>query len=410
MSAQREHDLVLLGATGFAGRLAAAHLAQQAPPGLRIALAGRSADRLRDTRTALGPAAARWPIVTADGTRAASMDALARSARVVATAAGPYRAHGLLLAEACAVHGTHYADLAGEVLFMRETARRLHAVAERSGARIVHACGFDSVPSDLGMLLVHEAARERGAGDLERATLVVRVARGGVSGGTIASMRTHVDEVRRDPALGRIVRDPYALSPDRSAEPDLGPQRDLLGLERDEDLGMWLAPFVMAPVNTRVVRRSNALLGWAYGRRLRYREVVGVRAAGPLAPLRAGAIVAGLGALQVGLGFGPARALLDRVLPSPGDGPDEETRRNGLFRIEIHARTSSGARLVARVGAQGDPGYAATAVMFGQSALSLACDGERLPDRAGVLTPATAMGDALLARLRAAGHTYEIDV
>ena len=277
MSAQREHDLVLLGATGFAGRLAAAHLAQHAPPGLRIALAGRSADRLSATRDSLGPAAADWPLVTADSAEAASMDALAHSARVVATAAGPYRPHGLLLAEACAVHGTHYADLAGEVLFMRESAERLHAVAQRSGARIVHACGFDSIPSDLGMLLLHEAARDAGAGDLEQATLVVRVARGGVSGGTMSSMRVHADEVRGDPALGRIVRDPYALSPDRSAEPDLGPQRDLLGLERDDDLGLWLAPFVMAPVNTRVVRRSNALLG------------VGLRAAPALPRGRRGA-------------------------------------------------------------------------------------------------------------------------
>jgi short subunit dehydrogenase-like uncharacterized protein len=230
---------------------------------------------------------------------------------------------------------------------------------------------------------------------------------GGPSGGTLDSLRAQLDEMRRDPAKRRIAGDPYALSPDRAAEPDLGRERDLQSVERDPELG-WLAPFVMAHVNTRVVRRSNALQGYAYGRRFRYREVMSA-GSGPLAPVRAGAIVAALGGLVAGMSFGPTRALLDRVLPSPGEGPSEKTQRRGFYEIAIHGRTSSGRRYTSRVVQKGDPGYAATAVLLGESALCLALDGDRLPERGGVLTPATAMGDVLIERLRVSGVTIDAE-
>jgi short subunit dehydrogenase-like uncharacterized protein len=271
----------------------------------------------------------------------------------------------------------------------------------------VHTCGFDSIPSDLGVLLLHEAAAADGAGQLEEATLVVGAMKGAASGGTIASMKGQVDDLRASPGLRRVVADPYSLSPDRAREPDLGRQPDVFGPQHDDELGGWLAPFVMAGVNTRVVRRSNALQDWAYGERLRYREVMRM-GSGITGHARALGLVGGLGALMGGLSLPPTRMVLDRILPSPGEGPDEQARRRGFFRIDVHGRTTTGARYVCHVGAQGDPGYAATAVMLGESALCLACDRDRLPDRAGVLTPATAMGDALVDRLRAAGHTYEV--
>jgi short subunit dehydrogenase-like uncharacterized protein len=403
----RALDIVVFGATGFVGRLTAQHLAGHAPDGVRVGLAGRSPRRLAALRDALGPAAADWPLVVADLDDPASLRALAAGARVVATTAGPYRRGGLALVEACAGAGIAYADLAGEVLFMRDSADRHHTRAEAAGARIVHACGFDSIPSDLGVLTLHEAARADGVGELEDTTLVVTAAKGGVSGGTIASLRGQVEELRADPALKRIVADPYALSPDRTAEPDAGAERDPRGVRRDDELGGWVGRFVMAPTNTRVVRRSNALLGWAYGRRFRYREVLGF-GAGPAAPFRAAAVTAGLAAFVAGLALGPSRALLARLLPAAGEGPSERARRDGHFRMALHARTSSGARYVGRVAARGDPGYAATAVMLGQSALCLACDRDRLPARAGVLTPATAMGTALTDRLRAVGFTFDV--
>jgi short subunit dehydrogenase-like uncharacterized protein len=400
----RELDVVVFGATGFAGRLVAGYLAGHAPGGVRIGLAGRSARRLADVRAGLGEAASAWPLLTADSADPVSVAALARAARVVVSTVGPYRSQGLALVEACAAAGTDYADLAGEVLFIRDSIDRCHGIAAGAGARIVHSCGFDSVPSDLGTLLLHHAARAGDAGDLQDTTLVVTALKGGLSGGTLASMLGQQDEMRASAERRRVVRDPYSLSPDRAAEPDLGDERDLDWVRYDGELRMWVGPFVMAGFNTRVVRRSNALQDWAYGRRFRYREVTGF-GAGPAAPVLGAAVSAALKAAEAGLAFGPSRALLGQLLPAPGQGPSEKTRRTGLFRVQIHTRTSAGVRYLGTVGAPGDPGYAATSVMLGESALCLALDRDRLPDRAGVLTPATAMGTVLAGRLRSAGHT-----
>lgn len=404
----REHDIVVFGATGFVGRLTAAYLASAAPAGARIALGGRSLEKLERTRAELGTAAAAWPLVVADSHDAPALQALAESTTTVATTVGPYLKYGLPLVEACAAAGTHYADLTGETLFMRRSIDAADAAAKATGARIVHTCGFDSIPSDLGVLLLHEHAERTGAGDLEETTLVVRAMRGGVSGGTVDSMRASVDEAKADKASRRLMTDPYALSPDRSAEPDLGNERDPMGPIRDEELGGWLAPFVMGTVNSRVVRRSNALHGHAYGRAMRYRELM-LTGGLPLGPVKAAGISAALGALVGGLSVKPTRAILDRLLPDPGEGPSEEARDRGFFDIDTHTRTSTGEHLVCRIAAPGDPGYKATAVMLGEAALALAFDGERLPDATGVLTPATAMGDALVERLRSAGHSYDVE-
>jgi len=352
----------------------------------------------------LGAVASDWPLLAADSADPVSLAALARVARVVVSTVGPYRAQGLALVEACAAAGTDYADLTGEVLFIRDSIDRCHDSAARAGARLVHCCGFDSVPSDIGVLMLHHTARADGAGDLLDTTLAVTALRGGISGGTIASLMGQQDEVRASAERRRVVGDPYALSPDRAAEPDLGDERDLDWVTYDGDLRMWTGPFAMAGLNTRVVRRSNALQGWAYGRRFRYREVTGFGAS-PVAPVLAVTVSAALKAAEAGLAFGPSRAMLSRLLPAPGQGPGDKTRRTGSFRMQIHARTSAGARYLGIVGAQGDPGYAATSVMLGEAALCLALDREHLPDRAGVLTPATAMGTALADRLRSAGHT-----
>ena len=394
-------DIAVYGATGFVGKLTAEYLARAAPEGTTVALAGRSKDKLEKVRSELG---VDWPVIVADSSDPAAVRSVAVSVRVVATPVGPYRRYGMDLVEACAETGTDYADLTGETLFMRETIDRFHATAERSGARIVHTCGFDSIPSDLGTFLLHEAAGE----ELEDTTLVVRAMRGGFSGGTLASMKGQLDEMKQDPGQRRLAADPYALSPDRSAEPDLGREADIQLPVHDDDLGEWLGPFVMAAVNTRVVRRSNALQGYAYGRRFRYRESMGM-GGGLGGRVKGTGLALGLGAFAGGMSFAPTRKVLDRVLPDPGEGPSEEARRKGFFKIDVHTRTASGARWVCRIRAQGDPGYAATAVMLGEVGLTLALDRERLPERAGVLTPATAMGAALADRLRAAGQTYDVE-
>ena len=404
----REFDLILFGASSFVGKLTAAYLADAAPAGLRVALAGRSAAKLEKVRASLPGEAREWPVMLADSSDPDSLAAMAQATRVILTTVGPYAKYGMPLVKACAEAGTDYADLTGEPLFMRQSIDEADGTAKASGARIVHTCGFDSIPSDLGVLTLHEAAAEAGAGDLGETTLVVKAMKGGFSGGTIDSMKVQIDRSKSDPEARRLAADPYALSPDRSADPDGRSEQDSMGISRDPDTGDFLAPFVMAVVNTRVVRRSNALMDWAYGRGLRYREVMEA-GGGPFGAVKAGAVVGGLGGLVAGLAFPPTRLVLDRLLPDPGEGPSEESREKGFFRMEITTTTSSGRRFRCRIAASGDPGYKATAVMLGEAGLCLALDGADTPEVAGVLTPATAMGSVLTNRLRAAGQTYEVN-
>ena len=208
VSGDRELDVVVFGATGFAGRLVAGYLAGHAPGGVGIGLAGRSERRLAEVRAGLGTAASAWPLLVADSADPVSLAVLARAARVVVSTVGPYRAQGLALVEACAAAGTHYADLTGEVLFIRDSIDHCQGVAASTGARIVHCCGFDSVPSDLGVLVLHQAARADDAGDLLDTTLAVTAVRGGISGGTLASMMGQQDEVRASAERRRVAGDP----------------------------------------------------------------------------------------------------------------------------------------------------------------------------------------------------------
>lgn len=403
----REHDLVVFGASGFVGRLTALYLAENAPADTRIALAGRSREKLEAVRATLPGAAREWPVVVADSLDERAVAALAGSARVVLTTVGPYARFGLPLLLACADAGTNYADLTGEVLFMRRAIDAADARAKASGARIVHTAGFDSIPSDLAVLALHEAVRDAGAGELGETLFVVKAMSGGMSGGTIDSLRGQLDETGRDRDAQRTVLDPYALSPDRATEPDLGKERDPQKVVKDPVTGAFLAPFLMGTINTRVVRRSNALQGHAYGRTFKYQEHMS-GGTGPLGAVKAGAILGGLGAVMAGLSFGPTRKVLDRVLPDPGEGPSEKAREKGFFRIDVTTTTTTGRRFRCSIEAPGDPGYKATAVMLGETGLALAGDPASLPDAAGVLTPATALGGVLTDRLRAAGHAYEV--
>jgi short subunit dehydrogenase-like uncharacterized protein len=403
----RDLDVVVHGATGFTGRLVARYLADAAPEGLRVGLSGRSRERLLAAREALGPRAADWPLLTTDSSDDADVAALAARTRVVATTVGPYEQHGLPLVRACASAGTDYVDLTGEVLFMRASIDACHDDAVRTGARVVHACGFDSVPSDLGVHLLARTAREHGLGTLGRTAYVLTGARGGLSGGTVASARGMLERAA-DPAARAVLADPYALCPDPAREPG---GRDPAGVTWDTDSGRWLAPSVMHQVNSRVVHRSNALSGWSYGRGFTYREWVGVagRVTGAPAATALAAGTAGAAALlRLPVTRSVVDRVLDRVVPAAGDGPSRRSMDEGFFAVRLHSRTSTGRLVEARVRSAGDPGYASTARMLGESALALAVDRDRLPDRAGVLTPATAMGDVLVDRLRAAGMTLHV--
>ena len=410
----REFDIVLYGATGFVGKLTAEYLAQ-AGGDARIALAGRSTERLRAVRDTLGESAQSWPLVAADAASPSTLDEMAARTRVVVTTVGPYTRYGLPLVAACAGAGTDYADLTGEPPFIRSSIDLYHKQAVDTGARIVHACGFDSVPSDLSVYALYRAAGEAGAGELVDTDFVVRSMSGGLSGGTIASLLEVLRTVSSDPDMRRQFADPYTLSPDRGAEPELGAQPDLpwrRGRQIAPELtGVWTAGFMMAPANTRIVRRSNALLDWAYGRRFRYSESMslGSSVAAPVAS----AVVNGVGNVMSGLGSRYfrllPRGLVERVVPKPGTGPSAAARERGYYRTETYTTTTSGARYVARMAQDGDPGYKATSVLLGECGLALAFDRDKLSDLRGVLTPASAMGDALLARFPAAGVSLQTE-
>lgn len=413
-AAQREFDVVLYGATGFVGQLTAQYLAT-AGAGARIALAGRSEQKLAAVRNTLGEPAQSWPLITADATAPATLAAMASRTQVVVTTVGPYLKYGMPLVSACAAAGTDYADLTGETMFIRRAIDLHHQQAVDNGARIVHSCGFDSIPSDLTVYALHRRAAADGAGQLGDTDLVVRRLAGGVSGGTAASMLEVMRTASQDPEARRLMNDPYALSPDRAAEPEFGGQPDSRwrrGGEIAPELdGYWTGAFVMGLINTRVVRRSNALLDYAYGRRFQYAEQMSLgKSIG--APVAAAMATAGNAAV-FGLGsrffHRLPEKLVEKVTPKPGTGPSEQSRKKGHYTVETYTTTTTGARYVARMSQRGDPGYQATAVLLGESGLALASERDKLSDLRGVLTPAAAMGDVLLTRLPAAGVTLTVE-
>lgn len=408
----RELDIVLYGATGFVGKLTAQYLAG-AGAGARIALAGRSAERLLAVRDSLGEGAQSWPLITADAGEPSTLQAMAARTQVVVTTVGPYARYGLPLVAACAAAGTDYADLTGEAMFVRDSIDRYHKQAADTGARIVHSCGFDSIPSDLSVYALYRRAADDGAGGLTDTNLVVRSLAGGASGGTIASLMEMMRTTSSDPEALRAVEDPYTLTADRGAEPEFGPQPDFT-LRRGRDIapeltGVWAGAFFMGPYNTRIVRRSNALQDWAYGRGFRYAENMSLGSS--IAAPAAAAVATGVNAVAFGLGNRYFRVLpqqlVERIAPKPGTGPSERTRQRGHYQTQTYTTTTGDARYRVTMAQRGDPGYQATSVLLGESGLALALDRDRLSDLRGVLTPASAMGEALLVRLPAAGVSLE---
>jgi short subunit dehydrogenase-like uncharacterized protein len=409
----RDFDVVVWGASGFTGRLVAQHLLGRHGAGgaLRWALGGRDSAKLEKVRReicqAAGAETEALPIVLGDGDDEASLASLAERTVVVCTTVGPYTRYGSKLVAACARAGTHYCDLTGEIQWMRQMIDRHQAEAEASGARIVHACGFDSIPSDLGVWFLQQEMQARHGVPCPRVRYRVRGFSGGVSGGTAASMLAMLEDASDDPSIRQIMANPYALDPDpKRGGPD-GPEA--MAPVWDDAFGQWTGPFVMAACNTRVVRRTNALLGFPYGEAFRYDEAT-LTGGGVGGWLKAAGLAAGLG---VGMGvmrFGSMRRVIGGRLPSPGEGPSKERREQGFFDIGLHAEhpDDPGKGLRARVRGDRDPGYGSTSKMLGEVAVCLAID--ELPVGGGLWTPASAMGRALLTRLEThAGLSFRVE-
>lgn len=405
----RAYDIVVFGATGFAGKLVAEYLAEHyADSGLKWAMAGRSLAKLEAARAevaARAPAAASVPLVVADSGSRAELDAMAASARVVCTTVGPYARYGSELVAACVAQGADYVDLTGELQWIGRMIEAHHEEARARGVRIVHCCGFDSIPSDLGVWALQDHMRREHGRPAEAVRYYLWRASGGFSGGTVASLLNVLEEAEHDRSVRRVLADPYSLCPkDARRGPDkreqMGPRKRALG---------WTAPFLMAPINERIVRRSNALLGYPYGQGFGYGESMRV-GEGIRGMLGAVGLSAGMGLGMGALALKPLREVLAaKVLPAPGEGPSRDKIERGSFEVRLTGEI--GGREVARcvVRGQRDPGYGATALMLAESAICLVRDVPQASGvQAGVLTPASAMGGPLVERLRAAGMTFAL--
>lgn len=393
-----QYDVVLYGATGFTGRHAAAHMERFAPDGVRWALAGRSREKLEALAQGFKRHAG---IIVADSSDPPSVDAMVASTRVLLSTAGPFALYGEPVIAACARSGVDYVDITGEVPFLRRMIDRYHQRAVDSRARIIPCCGFDSIPSDLGTLMLVQALRHAGQGCAEVKAFFL--GKGGFSGGSLATALHIAGE--EDEAL---VKDPFLLNPRDTRPPDDPKNADLDRAILDPDLGGWAGPFFMAPVNTRVVRRSAALAqqyGNPYGGDFRYWEAMG-----PLSQFMARGLSGGIRLMTTMGRLRWARELAARFAPAPGEGPSDKVMDAGFMRVRLFARGTSGLELEGELFSEGDPAIRVTVKMVCESALALVLDRARLPGgstRGGVLTPATGLGLVVVDRLRAAGIRME---
>lgn len=377
----RKFDIVVYGATGFTGQLVAEYLASQyrGDSGLTWAMAGRSLDKLASVRDAIG-APADTPLIAADASDPASLQAMVDQTRAVLTTVGPYQLYGNELIAACAASGTDYLDLCGEPVWMRQMIDAHQATAEKSGARIVLSCGFDSVPFELGVYFVQEQAKKLFGAPAARVKGRVRDMSGSLSGGTAASAKATFSAITSDMSLVAILRDPFALTPGFKGPKQPPGNRPLY----EEDLKSWAAPFAMALINTRNVHRANMLMGFPYGQDFVYDEMV-LTGDGEQGQANAKLVMA-LNAEKTGPNA-----------PKPGEGPSKEERDNGYFDLLFVGFAADGRQARIAVKGKGDPGYGATAKMITESAVGLL---REVPEtKGGFWTPGAMLGERLITRL-----------
>lgn len=400
---EQTFDLIIWGASGFTGRLVAEYLLQQygLDGDLKWAIAGRNKEKLEGIRKELGNEFI--PIWIADSMKMGSLNAMVKQTKVICTTVGPYAKYGSNLVEACVEHGVHYCDLTGEVQWIQRMVDKHHEAAKAKGVKIVHCCGFDSIPSDIGVYHLQKEALAKMGNYAKHIKLRVKVMKGGMSGGTYASLNNVMAEAAQDPSIGKLLENPYSINPqgERSG-PD---EQDITSVIYDDDFKAWISPFVMAGINTRVVRRSHALQKYPYGKDFRYEEatLVGNGFSKKLTAKLVNSVVGKV------VSSGPnsiLKKMADRYLPKPGEGPSKEERENGFFNLVLLGKLADGRTITTKVKGDKDPGYGSTSKMLGESAVCLAKD--KLPNISGVLTPSTAMGDALLKRLEDnAGLSFE---
>jgi short subunit dehydrogenase-like uncharacterized protein len=388
-NADKPFDIVVFGASGYTGRLVAEYLAAEyGGTDLTWAMAGRSLDKLTSVRAEMGISDA-VALLEVDVDNPASVSEMVDACRVVITTVGPYQLYGDELVKQCAERGTDYVDLTGEPSWMHETIARFSEAAKLSGARIVHSCGFDSIPFDLGVYLLQQHAIEKTGEPIATVKGRVRAMNGTFSGGTIASMRATMASAKANPAIIQVLTNPFALT-----EGFTGPEQPAgMAPQYDEELQSWSAPFIMAPINTKNIHRSNFLMAHRYGEDFRYDEM----------------LLTGDG--DQGKAAAEFVAKDDSVAKSdlqPGDGPSKEERENGNYDAIFAGQACTGDLMISSVQGDRDPGYGSTSKMLAEAAMCLLHNPELASG--GLWTPAAALGDALIERLQAhAGLTFQIE-
>ena len=408
---KRPYAVVLYGATSFVGQITAHYLTEflsntKDKNGANVtwAIAGRDEEKLNELQSKL---ASKVDIIIANSDDAASLDKMTKQSQVIISTVGPYLKYGEPLIKSCVNNGTDYVDLTGEAIFIKDMMDKYQDTAKQSGARIVNSCGFDSIPSDLGVYFTQQKAEEKFGNACDVIHMRVKAAKGGLSGGTIASMATIFEEVSQDKSRRKQVANPYLLNDDKEA-PNVR-QANVSKPEYDDEHKRWLAPFVMASINTRIVHRSNQLLGYEYGRDFKYDEAMWMKD-GVKGKLSSYAMSAGLLGFATAMMIKPSRELLSKhVLPKSGSGPSKEEQENGYFDIRLFGKTANNDTINTKVTGDKDPGYGSTSRMLSQAALSLAQDISKNDVGGGFWTPASAMGDSLIERLEAhSGISFEV--
>jgi len=407
----RPYAVILYGATSFVGQITAHYLTNflsnaKNKDGSNItwAIAGRDEDKLNKLQSKLE---SKVDIIIANSKDPASLDDMTKQTQVIISTVGPYLKYGEPLIKSCAENGTDYVDLTGEAIFIKDMMDKYQDTAKQSGARIVNSCGFDSIPSDLGVYFLQEKAEEKFGETCNVINMRVKAAKGGISGGTIASMASIFEEAGEDKSRRKQVANPYLLNDDTEA-PNVR-QDNVSKPKYDSNHKRWLAPFVMATINTRIVHRSNQLLSYEYGRDFKYDEAMWMQD-GVKGKLSSYAMSAGLLGFATAMMIKPSRELLSKhVLPKAGSGPSKDEQENGYFDIRHFGKTAKNDTITVKVTGDRDPGYGSTSRMIAQAALCLAQDISKEDVGGGFWTPASAMGDNLISRLEEhSGLSFEV--
>lgn len=401
------YDIVVFGATSFVGQILTGYLLETYGVGqdIRWAIAGRSESKLNTLKQDLGKGAGELPVIVADAGDESALNAMCDQTRVVISTVGPYALYGEPLVKTCAETGTDYCDLTGEVQWIRKMVETYEGKAKETGARIVHCCGFDSIPSDMGVWFLQEKAEETFGTPCQDVRMRVKVAKGEFSGGTVASMMNVAKEAAADPKLRKELANPFSICPPEHRSKTRQPS--LKGAEFDRDFGVWLAPFVMGAINTRVVHRSNALQNARYGKEFTYDEAM-MTGRGTKGRLAAYGITAALGGFFTASAFKPSRWVVEKFVPKPGEGPSPEAQKNGFYDLRFVGKTADGKTIKTKVTGDRDPGYGSTGKMLGEAGVSLAfdVDGDK---QGGFWTPSSLLNGKLFERLTTkAGLTFEV--